>query len=165
MAQIRADEITRVLRDEIENYDSAVSVTETGFVISVGDGIARIHGLETVMAGELIEFSHGVSGIALNLEEDQVGAVLLGDYTDLKEGDEVRQGKARGVSGEHHARGGQGAALGRGAREDEQIRRGGLQDVGSRAARQLTVSDSRFSSSAIWTPRSNATQLITLLKT
>jgi len=91
MAQIRADEITRVLRDEIENYDSAVSVTETGFVISVGDGIARIHGLETVMAGELIEFSHGVSGIALNLEEDQVGAVLLGDYTDLKEGDEVRR--------------------------------------------------------------------------
>lgn len=91
MAQIRADEITRVLRDEIENYDSAVSVTETGFVISVGDGIARIHGLETVMAGELIEFAHGVSGIALNLEEDQVGAVLLGDYTDLKEGDEVRR--------------------------------------------------------------------------
>src|SRR6266516_4067348 len=91
MAQIRADEITRVLRDEIENYDSAVSVTETGFVISVGDGIARIHGLETVMAGELIEFSHGVSGIALNLEEDQVGAVLLGDYTELKEGDEVKR--------------------------------------------------------------------------
>ena len=91
MAQIRADEITRVLRDEIENYDSAVSVTETGFVISVGDGIARIHGLEKVMAGELIEFSHGVSGIALNLEEDQVGAVLLGDYTELKEGDEVRR--------------------------------------------------------------------------
>ena len=56
MAQIRADEITRVLREEIENYDSAVSVSETGFVISVGDGIARIHGLETVMAGELIEF-------------------------------------------------------------------------------------------------------------
>ncbi len=91
MAQIRADEITRVLRDEIENYDSAVSVTETGFVISVGDGIARIHGLEKVMAGELIEFSHGVSGIALNLEEDQVGAVLLGDYAELKEGDEVRR--------------------------------------------------------------------------
>src|SRR3954463_7026715 len=91
MAQIRADEITRVLRDEIENYDSAVSVTETGFVISVGDGIARIHGLETVMAGELIEFSHGVSGLALNLEEDQVGAVLLGDFSELKEGDEVRR--------------------------------------------------------------------------
>jgi F-type H+-transporting ATPase subunit alpha len=91
MAQIRADEITRVLRDEIENYDSAVNVSETGFVISVGDGIARIHGLETVMAGELIEFSHGVSGIALNLEEDQVGAVLLGDFTEIKEGDEVRR--------------------------------------------------------------------------
>jgi F-type H+-transporting ATPase subunit alpha len=91
MAQIRADEITRVLREEIENYERAVSVSETGFVISVGDGIARIHGLETVMAGELIEFPHSVSGIALNLEEDQVGAVLLGDYTKIKEGDEVRR--------------------------------------------------------------------------
>src|SRR5918993_3943642 len=91
MAQIRADEITRVLREEIENYERAVSVSETGFVISVGDGIARIHGLETVMAGELIEFPNNVSGIALNLEEDQVGAVLLGDYTEIKEGDEVRR--------------------------------------------------------------------------
>src|SRR6187200_917454 len=91
MAQIRADEITRVLREEIENYDSAVSVSETGFVISVGDGIARIHGLETVMAGELIEFPNNVSGLALNLEEDQVGAVLLGDFTKIEEGDEVRR--------------------------------------------------------------------------
>ncbi len=91
MAQIRADEITQVLKSEIENYDRAVSVSETGFVISVGDGIARIYGLETVMAGELIEFADGLSGIALNLEEDQVGAVLLGDYTNLKEGDEVRR--------------------------------------------------------------------------
>ena len=91
MAQIRADEITRVLREEIENYERAVNVSETGSVISVGDGIARIHGLEKVMAGELIEFPHGVSGIALNLEEDQVGAVLLGDYTEIKEGDEVRR--------------------------------------------------------------------------
>src|SRR3982750_2410539 len=91
MAQNRADEITRVLRDEIENYDSTVNVSETGFVISVGDGIARIHGLETVMAGELIQFPHNVSGLALNLEEDQVGAVLLGDYTEIKEGDEVRR--------------------------------------------------------------------------
>ena len=81
MAQIRADEISRVLREEIENYDQAVNVAETGSVISVGDGIARIYGLENVMAGELIEFTGGVSGIALNLEEDQVGAVLLGDYT------------------------------------------------------------------------------------
>jgi F-type H+-transporting ATPase subunit alpha len=91
MAQIRADEIARVLRDEIENYEKAISVAETGFVISVGDGIARIHGLELAMAGELIEFPHGVSGIALNLEEDQVGAVLLGEYGEIKEGDEVRR--------------------------------------------------------------------------
>jgi F-type H+/Na+-transporting ATPase subunit alpha len=88
---IRADEITRVLRNEIENYDQAVNVAETGSIISVGDGIARIYGLERVMAGELIEFPHDVSGIALNLEEDQVGAVLLGEYYQLKEGDEVRR--------------------------------------------------------------------------
>jgi F-type H+-transporting ATPase subunit alpha len=91
MAQIRADEITSILRQEIENYERAVDVTETGSVISVGDGIARIHGLEKVMAGELIEFPHDVSGIAMNLEEDQVGAVLMGDYTEIKEGDEVRR--------------------------------------------------------------------------
>ncbi|MEO6760037.1 MAG: F0F1 ATP synthase subunit alpha, partial [Saprospiraceae bacterium] len=91
MAQIRADEIARVLREEIENYDQAVNVTETGTVISVGDGIARIHGLELVMSGELIEFSGGVTGLALNLEEDQVGAVLMGDYQHIGEGDEVRR--------------------------------------------------------------------------
>ena len=91
MAQIRADEITSILRQEIENYEKAIDVTEIGSVISVGDGIARIHGLEKVMAGELIEFPHDVSGIAMNLEEDQVGAVLLGDYTEVKEGDEVKR--------------------------------------------------------------------------
>src|SRR4051812_11834058 len=91
MAQIRADEISRVLREEIENYEGAIDVSETGSVISVGDGIARIYGLEKVMAGELIEFPHGVSGIAMNLEEDQVGSVLLGDFTEIKEGDEVRR--------------------------------------------------------------------------
>ena len=91
MAQIRADEITSILRQEIENYEKAIDVTEIGSVISVGDGIARIHGLEKVMAGELIEFPHDVSGIAMNLEEDQVGAVLLGDYTEIKEGDEVKR--------------------------------------------------------------------------
>src|SRR5438093_4042028 len=93
MAQIRADEISRVLREEIENYEGAIDVSETGSVISVGDGIARIHGLEKVTSGELIEFPHGVSGIAMNLEEDQVGAVLLGDFTEIKEGDEVRRTK------------------------------------------------------------------------
>ena len=91
MAQIRADEISRVLREEIENYEKVVNVSETGSVISVGDGIARLYGLENVMAGELIEFAGGVSGIALNLEEDQVGAVMLGDYTNIKEGDEVKR--------------------------------------------------------------------------
>ncbi len=91
MAQIRADEITSILRQEIENYERAIDVSETGSVISVGDGIARIHGLEKVMAGELIEFPHDVAGIAMNLEEDQVGAVLLGDFTEIKEGDEVRR--------------------------------------------------------------------------
>src|SRR5246500_2908531 len=91
MAQIKADEITELLRQQIENYEQRIQVDEVGTVISLGDGIARIHGLEKVMAGELIEFPHGVSGIAMNLEEDQVGAVLLGDYTHIREGDEVRR--------------------------------------------------------------------------
>src|SRR6202023_241865 len=91
MAQIRADEISRVLREEIENYEGSIDISETGSVISVGDGIARVYGLEKVMAGELIEFPHDVAGIAMNLEEDQVGAVLLGDFTEIKEGDEVRR--------------------------------------------------------------------------
>jgi F-type H+-transporting ATPase subunit alpha len=91
MAQIRADEITKILRQEIENYERAIDVSEVGSVISVGDGIARIHGLEKVMAGELIEFPHDVAGIAMNLEEDQVGAVLLGDFAEIKEGDEVKR--------------------------------------------------------------------------
>jgi F-type H+-transporting ATPase subunit alpha len=91
MAQIRADEISRVLRSEIENYDSAVNVSETGSVISVGDGIARIYGLENLKAGELVDFGNDVFGIALNLEEDQVGAVLLGEYQSIKEGDQVKR--------------------------------------------------------------------------
>src|SRR5215469_6026034 len=91
MAHIRADEITSILRQEIENYEHAIDVSEVGSVISVGDGIARIHGLEKVMAGELISFPHGVSGIAMNLEEDQVGSVLLGDFAEIKEGDEVKR--------------------------------------------------------------------------
>src|SRR5438067_8335365 len=91
MAQIRADEITSILRHEIENYERAIDVSEVGTIMSVGDGIARIHGLDKVMAGELIEFGHGVSGIAMNLEEDQVGAVLLGEYQHVKEGEEVRR--------------------------------------------------------------------------
>jgi F-type H+/Na+-transporting ATPase subunit alpha len=91
MAQIRADEISRVLLSEIENFDAVANVSETGSVISVGDGIARIYGLENVMAGELVEFGPETVGIALNLEEDQVGVVLLGDFEEVKEGDQVRR--------------------------------------------------------------------------
>ena len=91
MAQISADEISQLIREQIENYEGVVEVAETGSVISLGDGIARLHGLEKVMAGEMLDFPHNVAGIAMNLEEDEVGAVLLGDYTELKEGDEVRR--------------------------------------------------------------------------
>jgi F-type H+-transporting ATPase subunit alpha len=91
MAQIKADEITQLLREQIQNYDSEMHVDEVGTIISLGDGIARIHGLEKVMAGELIEFPHGVAGLAMNLDESEVGAVLLGDYTELREGDQVKR--------------------------------------------------------------------------
>ncbi|MGH9682604.1 MAG: F0F1 ATP synthase subunit alpha [Candidatus Acidiferrales bacterium] len=91
MANIKADEITKILREQIENYQQAVAVEEVGSVISVGDGIARIHGLDKCMAGEMIAFPHDVFGIALNLEEDQVGSVLLGDYAEIEEGDTVKR--------------------------------------------------------------------------
>src|SRR3954470_13269208 len=91
MAQIKADEITKLIREQIENYESSISVDETGTVITLGDGIARAYGLDKVMAGELLSFPHGVAGIAMNLEEDQVGVVLLGEYTEIKEGDEVKR--------------------------------------------------------------------------
>ena len=91
MAQIKADEITKLIREQIENYESKVSVDEVGTIISLGDGIARIHGLDKVMAGEMLQFGHGISGLAMNLEEDQVGAVLLGEFTEIKEGDEVKR--------------------------------------------------------------------------
>jgi F-type H+-transporting ATPase subunit alpha len=98
MAKINAGEITELLRQQIENYEQKIQVDEVGTIISLGDGIARIHGLDKVMAGELIEFPHNVAGLAMNLEEDQVGAVLLGDYTELKEGDQVkRTGKIMSV--------------------------------------------------------------------
>src|SRR5579872_1261054 len=91
MAQIKADEITKLIREQIENYESKVQVDEVGTVISLGDGIARLHGLDKVMAGELLQFPHGISGLAMNLEEDQVGCVILGDYTQINEGDQVRR--------------------------------------------------------------------------
>ena len=91
MAQIKADEISKLIREQIENYETQISVDETGTVITLGDGIARVYGLDKVMAGELLSFPHGVAGIAMNLEEDQVGVVLLGEYTEIKEGDEVKR--------------------------------------------------------------------------
>jgi F-type H+/Na+-transporting ATPase subunit alpha len=91
MANIKADEITKLIRQQIENYESKVQVDEVGTVISLGDGIARVHGLDKVMAGELLEFPHGVAGLAMNLEEDQVGVVLMGEYTEIKEGDQAKR--------------------------------------------------------------------------
>jgi F-type H+-transporting ATPase subunit alpha len=91
MAQINAGEITELLRQQIENYEQKIQIDEVGTIISLGDGIARVHGLDKVMAGELIDFPHGIAGLAMNLDEDQVGAVLLGDYTVLKEGDQVKR--------------------------------------------------------------------------
>jgi len=91
--EIRADEISKIIRRQIENFDAGVTVDEVGTVIKVGDGIAEIHGLEKVMAGELLEFEKGASGLALNLEEDKVGAVLLGEFESIKEGDVVKRTK------------------------------------------------------------------------
>src|SRR6201995_24647 len=91
MAQIKADEITQLIREQIENYETKIAVDEVGTVISLGDGIARVYGLDKVMAGELIQFPHGGAGLAMNLEEDQVGAVLMGEYTEIREGDQVKR--------------------------------------------------------------------------
>src|SRR3954447_13431677 len=91
MEPIRASEINEIIRREIENFDTGVTVSEVGTVIKLGDGIAELHGLEKVMAGELLEFPHDVRGLALNLEEDKVGAVLFGDFQKIKEGDLVKR--------------------------------------------------------------------------
>src|SRR5215207_1350866 len=93
MEAIKANEINEIIRAQIENFDSSMTVDEVGTVIKVGDGIAEIHGLEKVMAGELLEFPHAVRGLALNLEEDKVGCVLFGDFQKIKEGDEVKRTK------------------------------------------------------------------------
>jgi F-type H+/Na+-transporting ATPase subunit alpha len=88
---IKADEISKIIREQIGSFAVAVDVAEVGTVMSLGDGIARVHGCQRAMAGEMLEFPKGVFGIALNLEEDSVGAVLLGDYLEIKEGDPVRR--------------------------------------------------------------------------
>src|ERR1044072_2554822 len=91
MEPIKANEINEIIRQQIENFETGVTVMEVGTVIKVGDGIAEIHGLEKVMASELLEFPHDVRGLALNLEEDKVGAVLFGDFQKIKEGDLVKR--------------------------------------------------------------------------
>src|SRR5258706_11160882 len=91
MEPIKASEINEIIRKQIENFETGVTVMEVGTVIKVGDGIAEIHGLEKVIAGELLEFPNQVRGLALNLEEDKVGAVLFGDFQSIKEGDIVRR--------------------------------------------------------------------------
>ncbi|MDC3425024.1 F0F1 ATP synthase subunit alpha [Aquibacillus sp. 3ASR75-11] len=88
---IKAEEISALIKQQIENYESDIEVNDVGTVIEVGDGIARAHGLDDVMAGELVEFSNGVMGMAQNLEESNVGIVILGPYTEIREGDEVRR--------------------------------------------------------------------------
>ena len=91
MEPIRASEINEIIRNQIENFETGVTVMEVGTVIKIGDGIAELHGLEKVMAGELLEFPHDVRGLALNLEEDKVGAVLFGEFQTIKEGDLVKR--------------------------------------------------------------------------
>ncbi len=91
MVQIKADEISQIIRQQLASYEATIDVAEVGTVIEVGDGIARVYGLDKAMAMEMLEFPHGVMGMALNLEEDNVGAVLLGEDTLIKEGDQVRR--------------------------------------------------------------------------
>src|SRR2546422_5031339 len=88
---IKADEISKIIREQIGSYAVDVDVAEVGSIISIGDGIARVHGVDNAMAGEMLEFPHGVYGIALNLEEESVGAVLLGEFKEIKEGDPVKR--------------------------------------------------------------------------
>ena len=91
MVDIKPDEISAILRQQLSNFNSSAELEEVGTVLQVGDGIARVYGLSNVRAGELIEFGNGVKAIALNLEEDNVGVVLMGDSSEIKEGDKVRR--------------------------------------------------------------------------
>lgn len=91
MSKIKADEISSLIKKQIENYQSEMQSSEIGTVIQVGDGIARVHGLDNIMSGELVEFANGVVGMAQNLEENNVGIVILGPFQEIREGDEVRR--------------------------------------------------------------------------
>src|SRR5262245_26432314 len=88
---IKAEDISKLIREQLGNYNVDVDVAEVGTVVAIGDGIARVHGVQRAMAGEMLEFPHGVFGIALNLEEEGVGTVLLGDFKEIKEGDTVKR--------------------------------------------------------------------------
>src|SRR5258708_30578472 len=88
---IKAEEISKIIRDQIGSYAVDVDVAEVGTIVSIGDGIARVHGVETTMAGEMLEFPHGIYGAALSLEEESVGVVLLGDFTEIREGEPVKR--------------------------------------------------------------------------
>ncbi|HBQ14424.1 MAG TPA: F0F1 ATP synthase subunit alpha, partial [Myxococcales bacterium] len=89
--QLRAEEISEIIKKQIASYDKSVDVMETGSVLTVGDGIARIYGLESAMAGELVEFDGGLMGMVLNLEEDNVGVAILGSDRKVREGDTVKR--------------------------------------------------------------------------
>jgi F-type H+-transporting ATPase subunit alpha len=89
--EIKADEITEILKRQLATYEKSIDVAEVGTVLSVGDGIARVYGLDKAMAGELLDFGHDLFGLALNLEEDNVGVVLLGESREVSEGQEVRR--------------------------------------------------------------------------
>ncbi|MEY4594881.1 MAG: hypothetical protein RIQ47_1291, partial [Bacteroidota bacterium] len=91
MAEVRPDEVSAILRQQLAGFKTEKELEEVGTVLQVGDGIARIYGLTRVQSGELIEFENGLRGVVLNLEEDNVGAVLLGKSTDIKEGDVVKR--------------------------------------------------------------------------
>src|SRR5688500_12708963 len=89
--QIKAEEISKIIRDQIGNYAVDVDVAEDGTIVAIGDGIARVHRVERTMAGQMLWLPHGVFGIALNREEESVGAVLRGEYAGIKEGDTVKR--------------------------------------------------------------------------
>ena len=91
MVEIKPDEISAILRQQLSNFNASASLEEIGIVLQVGDGIARVYGLNNVRSGELVEFENGVKAIALNLEEDNVGVVLMGDSGEIKEGDKVKR--------------------------------------------------------------------------
>ncbi len=91
MAEVKPDEVSAILRKQLSGFEKEIDVYEVGTVVQIGDGVARVYGLTKCMASELIEFPHGVFGMALNLEEDNVGCILFGDYTQVREGDEVRR--------------------------------------------------------------------------